>query len=184
MSSPDVGLEWKPVVGYESYYLVSENGDVWSIRRNKTLRPNTDKYGYLYFVLSVGGVRKTIKAHRLVAITFLENPQNKPTVNHKNGVRSDNCVTNLEWATVSEQLSDERTHKNILAVVKRTDYRKMGEMRNFGRKQTAVYKGDILLGVYPSLKEAVAQNGGSYSKASECTRGKRKTTGGLKFCFV
>lgn len=176
-------VKWKPVPGYEGYYLVSNNGEVWSIRRMQKLRSATDKYGYSYFVLCVGGARRTVKAHRLVALAFIDNPQSKPTVHHKNGIRNDNRVDNLEWATNREQLRDERTYQNLLMLANETDFRAMGAKRDFGRKRTAVYRGDKLLGTYPSLKEAVAQNGGNYTKASECAKGKRKTTGGLKFCF-
>ena len=145
---------WKAIPGYEEHYLVSENGEVWSVRRKRKLKPTTDKYGYLYFVLSVGGVRRTAKAHRLVAMAFIENPTNKPTVNHKNGVRTDNRAANLEWATPKEQIADAKSRDALPGVWSKTDYHAMGEKRNFGRKKTAVYLDGQLLGVYGSLKEA------------------------------
>jgi hypothetical protein len=176
-------IQWKTIPGYEGYYLVSENGDVWSIRRGKKLRPTKDKHGYLYFVLSVNGNRKTMKAHRLVALAFIENPLNKPTINHLNGIRSDNRVSNLEWATQKEQANDPLTYANTVRLSKSTDYYAMGSKCNFMRKRTAVYRGEVLIGIYPSLKEAAAKNHANYSKASECANGSRKKTGGLRFEF-
>lgn len=68
------------------------------------LNPSVNKEGYLYLNLSKDSILKTYKVHRLIAITFLPNPDNKPQINHKNGVKSDNSVGNLEWVTGSENL--------------------------------------------------------------------------------
>lgn len=64
-----------------------------------------DKDGYLVTDLYVNKKRKNVKVHRLVAQTFIDNPLNKLTVNHKNEIKTDNRVENLEWATVKEQNS-------------------------------------------------------------------------------
>lgn len=93
---------WKDVLGYEGFYKVSNLGNVLSSRRNKLLAKNKNKYGYLDVHLSVKGkpIRRLI--HRLVAIAFIKNPENKPEINHKNGKKEDNWSENLEWATPSE----------------------------------------------------------------------------------
>jgi len=98
---------WKPVVGYEGLYEVSDTGQVRSLPRNGTvsysriLRPNNVR-GYLQVALQKNGKRKDFKVHRLVADAFIPNPERKRTVNHIDGNKGNNRVENLEWATDSE----------------------------------------------------------------------------------
>lgn len=102
---------WGDIKDYEGIYQVSNLGDVKSLdrlltngkRRKGLIRIlNPIEGGYLSLSLCKGGVRRTLKVHRLVAETFIPNPDNKPEVNHKDGVRINNCVYNLEWVTHEE----------------------------------------------------------------------------------
>lgn len=99
--------EWKDVVGYEGCYKVSNLGKVRSIERNgtktggKILTPFNSR-GYNRFILSKNNINKKITAHRLVALAFIPNTENKATVNHKNGIKNDNRADNLEWCTIRE----------------------------------------------------------------------------------
>ena len=103
---------WKPVVGYESRYEVSDKGRVKSLAKRTgnyfrdasvILKPNNLKSGYKQVCLYDENGGKTFPyIHRLVALAFIENPESKPEVNHKNGNKGDNSVENLEWVNASE----------------------------------------------------------------------------------
>lgn len=93
---------WKDVAGYEGLYLVSDQGDLFSIRSGRVLKPNISKDGYWKVVLSDHGKRQTLRVHRLIAEAFVPNPQRKSVVNHKDGNKLNNRADNLEWVTVLE----------------------------------------------------------------------------------
>jgi hypothetical protein len=83
-------------------YLISLDGKLFSLKTMKFIKPNKDRDGYIFYRMSKKSKEFQRKAHRLVAITYLDNPFNKTDVNHKDGVKSNNLLTNLEWATKSE----------------------------------------------------------------------------------
>ena len=71
-------------------------------RKGKQLRPSVDKDGYERVVLTKDGIRKTYSVHKLVSLAFIPNPENKTTINHIDGNKRNNNVSNLEWATEKE----------------------------------------------------------------------------------
>ena len=85
-------------------YSISSYGNIKNEETNYILHPAKDSDGYLIVSLYLNSKRYIRKMHRLVGIAFIPNPENKPTVNHKDGVKSNNYVYNLEWATYSEQM--------------------------------------------------------------------------------
>lgn len=97
---------WVPIDGYEGLYEVSDTGMVRSLKRATTsgrvLSQRVGTGGYLNVCLCKDNCKKTFVVHRLVARAFLDNPEGKPEVNHKNGIRADNRAENLEWVTRSE----------------------------------------------------------------------------------
>ena len=96
---------WKDVVGYEEYYMISSYGKVWSKRTNKEIKTTLGKTGYYVFSTRLEGRKSKaicLKVHRLVATAFIENTENKPYVNHKDGIKTNNYADNLEWCTAKE----------------------------------------------------------------------------------
>lgn len=106
--------EWRDVAVYEGLYQVSNEGRVRSFRERGSHKVGTTPFimktpismptGYHVCNLFKHGKRKSALVHRLVATAFIPNPEQKPQVNHKNGVRSDNRLSNLEWVTASENV--------------------------------------------------------------------------------
>ena len=93
---------WKEAYGFDNY-LCNEQGQIYSLISKKIMKTHNDKDGYQCLRMTVEkGKAVTVKAHRLIAQTFLPNPENKPFVNHKNGNKKDNAISNLEWCTVKE----------------------------------------------------------------------------------
>ena len=99
---------WKDVVGYEGLYKVSNEGNVYSVRRVNSagircgglmLKLTQHKSGYIQVCLRKNGVMKTKKVHRLVAKAFIPNPNHYLEVNHRDENKSNNNVKNLEWCT-------------------------------------------------------------------------------------
>jgi hypothetical protein len=95
----------KDILGYEGQYTITEDGKVWSLKHKKYLKEGYLKTGYARVGLRDSNnsqKKKSFLVHRLVAIAYLENKENKAEVNHKNGIRNDNRLENLEWVTRSE----------------------------------------------------------------------------------
>lgn len=89
--------EFREVVGFEGLYEVSNYGRV---RRNgRILKPWKNRKGYLHVDLSKNGIRRKALIHRLVAQSFIPNPNNYPEINHKDENKTNNAVDNLEWCT-------------------------------------------------------------------------------------
>ena len=91
---------WKEIKGFEGLYWIGNFGTIKGIKGY--LKPQKDKNGYLYVDLYKDTKRKRYMVHRLVAIHFIPNPDNKPEVNHKDGNKSNCADWNLEWVTKSE----------------------------------------------------------------------------------
>ena len=89
---------WKPVVGYEGLYEISNLGRIFSVKKSIMMR-FYDHHGYSRLKLTKAGKETDFAVHRLVADAFIPNPQNLPFINHKDYNRSNNAVENLEWCT-------------------------------------------------------------------------------------
>lgn len=97
---------WKPIPGYESRYEISSHGRVLSKTTNRYLKPNLMRHGYVCVHLYAGGkgTRAIKTIHQMVAQAFIPNPLHCREVNHKNFLKRDNQVDNLEWVTRKENV--------------------------------------------------------------------------------
>ena len=93
----------KKISGYEGY-TISGDGSVFNEKLQRPLKGRVGKNGYKNFVLTKNGNSTRFYAHRLIAEAFIPNPENKPCINHKNGIKTDNRIENLEWCTYSENI--------------------------------------------------------------------------------
>ena len=97
--------EFYPIPNFKNY-LINIQGDIFSLRRKKVLKARKGKFGYLYIgITNDDGHRKFIKIHRAVALTFIPQIEGKPFINHKDGNKLNNNVSNLEWCTAKENVA-------------------------------------------------------------------------------
>lgn len=167
---------WKDIGGYKGIYQISNQGRAKSFHKGKEriLKQCPDKDGYPLIAL-YNGSYKTKKVHRLVALLFIPNPENKPTVNHKWGNKLDNRACALEWATQSEN--------NLHA------YRELGRKAKTGKehpcsKPVSQYsKSGKLIRSFGGMKEASRITGVNNGNISLSCRGKHKSAGGYIWKF-
>lgn len=164
--------EWKPIPDFEGIYEVSNYGRIKSLARNGTkgglLKQHIDRYGYLKVVLHKGNKPYYFTVHRLVANAFIENPENKATVDHIDCNRTNNHADNLRWCTVKE---------NVLYSHK------------LGRQK---WNAKPLIGISPegnkfefiSQHEAERITGVTQSNVGKCANGKIKTVKGWVFKYA
>lgn len=185
---------WKAIKDYEGLYEISNLGRIKSLKRiEKFYHNNNDKIlirskcsnGYLKIVLSKNNLHKNYMIHRLVAEAFIPNPENKPTVNHKDGNKQNNCVDNLEWATYSENIQ----HAYNLGLNYSSDKLK-GRAGKLSKMSKSVYQIDRnknkILNQYYSVREAERQTKIKAQSICNCCNNKKscKTAGGYKWCYV
>ena len=102
--------QMKDIPGWEGLYSCDTKGQIYSYRSNKFLRPSKNKRGYLHVTFTKDGKRYDYRVQRLIAITFLENPENKSQVNHIDGNKLNNYLSNLEWVTPEENIQHAKEH--------------------------------------------------------------------------
>ena len=151
---------WKKFMyeGQETDYSVSTEGEVRKDITNYILSQSSQQ-DYKFVGLIINGKQKRMRVHRMVALTFIDNPDNKPYVNHINGNRSDNNVENLEWVTPSEN-----TQHAVNTGLFKSGRTRAVIQYNLNGEQMATFE---------SATEAARQTGGSQSKITMCCRRQR-----------
>lgn len=174
---------WKDVAGYEGLYQVSNLGRIKSLNRmsihhhpkNRAVFKNHWKgvilkprltNGYCYVGLWKNNKMTNFRVHRIVAITFIPNPQKLPCVNHIDGNKENNSVLNLEWCTYKENIEHAYSvglYKNKIPV-------------------ESVLNG-VVVKKYASAKDAEKEDGFQSQNIAKCCRGLRKTHGGYSWRY-
>ena len=155
--------EWREIKNYEGLYQVSNNGEIFSNYTKKLLNPRTNKKnGYKQTFLCKNGIKTMYYVHRIVAETFIPAKSKKEIyINHKNEIKTDNRVENLEWCTKSYNNSYNDKHQRSSKPIIQLD--KNGAMIKWWR----------------SAREVNRMLGLSYKNISAVIRGLRKTCGGF-----
>lgn len=155
---------WKPVVGYEGLYEVSSEGRVRNVKTGRILKPGNNGRGYLYVCLYKNGAVKNHCLHRLVAQAFIQNPNKLPEVNHKDEIRTNNNLDNLEWCTYKYNANYGTRNEKIAK-------------GNSKPIQQLDMKTRLIIATYPSLKEAGLSTGIDCDTISRAARGIYKSAG-------
>lgn len=156
---------WKPVLGYEGIYEVSDVGNVRRISYKRTtkvksIRQYFDYHGYARVTLCKFGKLYGKKVHRLVAEAFIPNPDKLPEVNHKDEDKSNNSVQNLEWCD-----------------------RKYNIRYSIARKIEQIH-GDKSVAKWDSITDAGLKTGINTGDISMCCKGKLKSAGGYRWRYL
>jgi hypothetical protein len=165
-SSTSNSLQWVSVPGFEKGYEINIRGVIRSKGHryyHKLLPQKENNRGYLTVKLSNGGVSSSQFVHRLLALAFIPNPDGKAFVNHKNGIKTDNRINNLEWVTHQENIS----HAYSTGLISMDSKVKRVKDTCTGR-------------TYESIKEAASDLGIPYSTCKNYLNGRRPNPTCLK----
>ena len=189
---------WKDVVDYEGFYQVSNQARVRSLdrlsnskngskrkKRGRILK-QTMRGEYLSCVLCVNGNNKRYSAHRLKAIAFIPNPKNKRTVNHRDGIKTNNGYhadgdDNLEWATHSE--NEIHAYKIGLKIEITSTLRLYGKLNHKSKPVVMYSKNNLIIRDYESAGLASMHTGIVRQSISKACNSKIKTAGGFIWKF-
>lgn len=179
---------WKDIKGYEGLYQVSSFGRIKSLPKHfmvvnqfgktnkyratkeRILKPQTNKHGYLCVTLCKNGIHKLCAIHRLVAKTFIENKNNHVCINHKDENKQNNKVDNLEWCTI-------KYNQNYGTIKERVSYAQSIDVAQYD------INGDFIKR-WHGINKASRELNINHSNIISCCQGKRRTAGGYMWRYV
>ena len=169
----------KDIPNYEGLYAATQNGHIWSYKTNQFLSEHDIK-GYFYVHL-ITDVDKSIPVHRLIALTFLDNPENKPTVDHIDRNPKNNNLSNLRWATYSEQNKNQ-----VWTEKKQNAVKKGGLILSKEIECRDKNNHNILIKTFSSAYQAAIEmfnNPQHNSLIHRCAKGQKKSAYGYWWCY-
>ena len=193
---------WKPVVGYEGLYEVSNFGNVKSLgfrnqKFSRNLTQKTNNKGYKVVALSEKMKTKLVLVHRLVAMAFIDNPNDYPIVNHKDENPQNNHADNLEWCTYSYNttysmnIHPERRKNNVDNIRKYSPRNKKGVPHKYNNQVAIIVEDNNVIKIYENAATAAKEleiqtcNVLEVCKANKKRQiGKKRKTGGHIFEFI
>ena len=140
-------MELYDIKDYEGLYKIDKKGNVFSIKRNMYMKCNPDKDGYLRIGLRKNKKQKLLGVHRLVGLTFIDNPNNYEIIDHIDRNKKNNNVENLRWINLSGNCRNRKTKENKLRGVRQTPSGKY-------RAEIKINNKKIHLGIFETDKEA------------------------------
>lgn len=181
---------WKDIPEYEGLYQISNYGKVMSLnynhtKQNRELLTNENTDGYLSVALCKNNKIKRYRINRLVAQAFIPNPNNKPQVNHIDGNKKNNFISNLEWCTASE--NQIHSYKNGLHKILKGEmshrYGLLGSLNPTSKKVAQYDIDNNLIKIWDSLSDVARTMKKSISSISLCCNGHHKTSCGYIWRF-
>jgi hypothetical protein len=162
---------WKDIPGYEGVYQVSNLGNVFSLKKKRKMIGQKNNGGYIYVKLN----KKQKYIHRLVAISFIDNENNFPQINHIDENKANNNVKNLEWCTA-------KYNRNYGTSSIRISEKQLNDKNK--SKAVLQKKDGVIINEFPSTKEVYRKLGYNFAYISACCLGKYKQAYGYQWEYI